>query len=98
MCPHDPGESCPCRKPKLGMLLKAAAELDLDLTWSYMIDDAISDVEGGRNAGVASILVRTGRGNEQVRLACHDLQGQLLIVAGLSAAVRHILLQEGNMA
>ena len=92
MCPHDPGDSCPCRKPKPGMLPKDAAELDLDLPRSYMIDDAISDVEGRRNAGVASIMAQTGRGNEQVRLACRDLRGQLLIVADLSAAVRHILM------
>jgi histidinol-phosphate phosphatase family protein len=98
MCPHDPGEGCRCRKPEPGMLLQAAAELDLDLTRSYMIGDAISDVEAGRSAGVPSILVRTGRGNEQVRFAPPDLQTRLLIVADLPAAVRHILAPEGNRA
>jgi D-glycero-D-manno-heptose 1,7-bisphosphate phosphatase len=98
MCPHNPGEGCRCRKPEPGMLLQAAAELDLDLTRSYMVGDAISDVEAGRRAGIASILVRTGRGNEEVRFAAHDLQTRPLIVADLPAAVHHILVQEGNRA
>jgi histidinol-phosphate phosphatase family protein len=98
MCPHNPGEGCRCRKPEPGMLLQAEAELDLDLPRSYMVGDAISDVAAGRSAGVASILVRTGRGNEQVRSAPPDLRTTLLIVADLPAAVRHILVQEGNRA
>jgi histidinol-phosphate phosphatase family protein len=98
MCPHNPSEGCQCRKPAPGMLLRAAAELDLDLARSYMVGDAISDVEAGWSAGVPSILVRTGRGNEQVRSAPPDFQTTLRIVADLPAAVRHILLQEGNTA
>ena len=98
MCPHSPGEGCRCRKPEPGMLLQAAAELDLDLTRSYMVGDAISDVEAGKSAGVATILVRTGRGNEQVRFAPHDLPTQLLIVADLPAAVHHVLAPEGDRA
>jgi D-glycero-D-manno-heptose 1,7-bisphosphate phosphatase len=94
MCPHDPGEACSCRKPRPGMLLQAAAELDLDLARSYMIGDAISDVEAGRSAGVASILVRTGRGNDQARRAPPELQSSLVIVADLAAAARHILVPE----
>ena len=80
------------------MLLQAAADLDLDLTRSYLIGDAISDIEAARNAGARSILVRTGRGNDQARLAPPDLQASLLIVQDLPAAVRHILGQEGNRA
>jgi D-glycero-D-manno-heptose 1,7-bisphosphate phosphatase len=98
MCPHGPGEGCRCRKPEPGMLLQAATDLDLDLTRSYMVGDAISDVEAGRNAGSKSILVRTGRGNDQLRLAPPDLQAKLLIVPDLPAAVRHILAPEGNPA
>jgi D-glycero-D-manno-heptose 1,7-bisphosphate phosphatase len=55
----------PDRKPGPGMLLRAAAELELDLAASWMIGDAVSDVLAGRNAGCkASILVRTGYGDE----------------------------------
>jgi D-glycero-D-manno-heptose 1,7-bisphosphate phosphatase len=51
------------RKPGPGMLLRAARDLDLDLTASWMIGDSVSDLLAGRNAGCrGSILVRTGYG------------------------------------
>lgn len=51
------------RKPGPGMLLRAAADLGLDLKRSWMIGDMISDIAAGRNAGCkGSILVRTGEG------------------------------------
>lgn len=60
-CPHAPGEGCDCRKPAPGMLLDAAAELDLDLGSSFMIGDKQSDVEAGRRAGCrATVLLATG--------------------------------------
>jgi D-glycero-D-manno-heptose 1,7-bisphosphate phosphatase len=53
----------PDRKPGPGMLLRAAAELDLDLARAVMVGDTISDMLAGRNAGTAaSVLVRTGYG------------------------------------
>jgi D,D-heptose 1,7-bisphosphate phosphatase len=66
-CPHHPQGSvseyaveCACRKPKPGMLLRAAAELDLDLARSWMIGDILDDVEAGHRAGCRSILVDLG--------------------------------------
>jgi len=67
-CPHKPDEGCPCRKPNPGLLLKAAEEWDIDLGKSYMIGDALSDIEAGKRAGCFSILVLTGRGREQLHL------------------------------
>ena len=53
----------PDRKPGPGMLLRAARELDLDLSRSVMVGDTLSDMLAGRNARVgATILVRTGYG------------------------------------
>ncbi len=52
-CPHHQkvnGE-CSCRKPNPGMLFKAARDLDIDISNSYMVGDRISDLEAGRNAG-----------------------------------------------
>lgn len=70
MCPHHPDEACSCRKPKPGLLLQAAEELNLSLKRSWMIGDAWSDVQAGHAAGVRqSILVRTGRGREQLALS-----------------------------
>jgi len=52
---------CDCRKPKPGMLLEAAAALDLDLSRSWMIGDADTDVAAGRAAGCRTILVESRR-------------------------------------
>jgi len=72
-CPHHPekgfpGEradlkiDCGCRKPKPGMVLQAQRELNIDLANSWFIGDTTTDVQTARNAGVKSILVRTGYG------------------------------------
>ena len=67
MCPHKPEDGCSCRKPLPGLLLQAADELSLDLRHSWMIGDAWSDVQAGEAAGMrGAILVRTGRGTEQL--------------------------------
>lgn len=66
-CPHHPNATlpqyrvnCKCRKPRSGMLLQAAGDLDLDLAASYMVGDRISDVIAGRNAGCMTLLAETG--------------------------------------
>ena len=68
-CPHHPSEgqgvyriACDCRKPKPGMLLRAAQELGIDLAESWMIGDRRTDLEAGAAAGCRTILVRTGYG------------------------------------
>jgi histidinol-phosphate phosphatase family protein len=43
-CPHRPDEGCECRKPRPGLLRRAARELGLDLARSYLVGDAVSDV------------------------------------------------------
>jgi D-glycero-D-manno-heptose 1,7-bisphosphate phosphatase len=59
----DPGlaRACECRKPKPGMLLQAAAALDIDLSRSWMIGDSAADAEAGRMAGCRTILVENPR-------------------------------------
>jgi len=52
---------CDCRKPKPGMLLEAAAALDIDLSRSWMIGDSDVDAEAGRTAGCRTILVENPR-------------------------------------
>ena len=67
-CPHHPdsgfeGEvpelkiQCDCRKPKPGMLLKAASEYNLDLANSWMVGDSYNDVEAGKAAGCKTALI-----------------------------------------
>lgn len=64
-CPDVPGVSSTRRKPEPGMLLEAAADFGIDLAGSYLIGDKSADIECGRRAGVHSILVRTGYGEDQ---------------------------------
>lgn len=86
LCPHTPEENCECRKPRPGMLLQAQRELNIDLSNSWMIGDALTDLQAGEAAGVKkTMLVLTGRGAKQAQE--HNLQG----VANLTEALRKIL-------
>jgi D-glycero-D-manno-heptose 1,7-bisphosphate phosphatase len=60
ICPHSEHDNCDCRKPKPKLLLDAAKDHDLDLANSWMIGDRPSDIMTGVNAGVRSILVKSG--------------------------------------
>ena len=70
-CPHHPhsgydGEikelkiDCDCRKPKSGMLLNAAHDLNIDLSKSYMVGDGENDIRAGKAAGCKTVLLSTG--------------------------------------
>jgi len=48
---------CKCRKPKPGLILKAAEEKDIDLKNSWMIGDGITDIQAGATAGCKTILI-----------------------------------------
>ena len=50
-------KNCECRKPKPGLLLKAAAEFDIDLGESWMVGDGLTDIEAGKRAGCKTILI-----------------------------------------
>lgn len=67
-CPHHPDKGfageveelkvvCECRKPKAGLLLKAAKDFNIDLSQSWMIGDSENDVLAGRNAGCKTALI-----------------------------------------
>jgi len=67
-CPFHPDfsnpEDCTCRKPSPEMVFRAAKDMNITLEHSYFVGDAISDVECGKNAGLKTILVKTGYGEE----------------------------------
>lgn len=93
-CPHHPEhgtgdyrKECACRKPLPGMLEQAAADLDIDLSLSYMIGDKLGDVQAGLNAGCTSLLVLTGYGSGDVS----HLPTGVESYADLGAAVDAIL-------
>jgi D-glycero-D-manno-heptose 1,7-bisphosphate phosphatase len=48
---------CDCRKPKAGLLLRAARDFGLDLSKCYMVGDGLTDVKAGRSVGCRSILI-----------------------------------------
>jgi D,D-heptose 1,7-bisphosphate phosphatase len=81
---------CPDRKPGPGMLLRASAEMGLDLAASWMVGDLISDTLAGLNAGCRSILVQSGQtAPSEVATAAAD--GRTLVAADLAASVDLIL-------
>jgi len=63
-CPHRAESGCDCRKPRPGMLKRAAREHGVDLTSSWMIGDILDDIEAGRRAGCRTILVDVGNETE----------------------------------
>lgn len=102
-CPHlppgllssgetKPSPACDCRKPKPGMLHRAAAEWPIDLSQSYMIGDRYGDLAAGFAAGTEGILVRTGYGEEEIQRdqAAWD-RPPGLIAANLLDAVEWVL-------
>ena len=87
MCTHKPDDDCFCRKPRPGLLLQAARELSLDLQRSWMIGDAWSDVQAGQRAGVRhTVLLKTGRGSEQLLQPCPEELTSHLIFDNLPMA------------
>jgi len=72
-CPHHPDSGtepyrreCACRKPRPGMLLRAAEEMGIDLASSYMVGDTIKDVEAGHAVGARTVLVLSGYGRDEL--------------------------------
>ncbi|MGN8057405.1 D-glycero-alpha-D-manno-heptose-1,7-bisphosphate 7-phosphatase [Pedobacter sp. 22163] len=70
-CPHHPNGHvapyitlCNCRKPNPGLIIRAAAEHDIELTGSWMIGDILNDVQAGKAAGCKSILIDNGNETE----------------------------------
>lgn len=68
-CPHHPdfgGEEydidCNCRKPKVGMVVKAQEEFEIDINESFVVGDHKGDIELGKNAGARTVHVLTGHG------------------------------------
>jgi D-glycero-D-manno-heptose 1,7-bisphosphate phosphatase len=56
-CPHDK-EGCDCRKPKPGLFLQAIRDFpEIQTETSIFIGDSLSDIEAGRNFGMATVLI-----------------------------------------
>ncbi|MCK4297888.1 MAG: HAD family hydrolase, partial [Planctomycetes bacterium] len=86
-CPHLPAgtvpayaKQCECRKPKPGLLYEAAQDLDIDVTESFVVGDAVRDVEAGRSAGCHTVFVG------DVSLMNAGARGQVEVFAETTAA------------
>ncbi len=64
-CPHKPEDKCDCRKPKAGLLQKAARDFAFNPKKSYLVGDKISDIEAGQRMGCTTIMIKNdgNRGN-----------------------------------
>ncbi|HEX8072517.1 MAG TPA: HAD family hydrolase [Pyrinomonadaceae bacterium] len=97
-CPHHPTVGpppyrfdCDCRKPRPGLIQRAARDFRIDLAQSWMVGDRYSDVELARNAGVRAALVLSGYGRGEWEYQRAHWQHEPDIVADdLLAAVREI--------
>lgn len=85
-CPHHPDKGfpeenpaykipCECRKPKTGMIQKAAEKYHIDLANSWIIGDTTMDLQTGVNAGLHTALVMTGEGGRDKK---YDVQPELV--------------------
>lgn len=90
-CVHRPEDGCLCRKPQPGMLLTAAQDLGLDLGRSFLIGDAVTDIDAALSAGCRPLMVRTGRGEAQLAKLPQAVKDRVPIFADLDGAVRWIL-------
>jgi histidinol-phosphate phosphatase family protein len=59
-CLHAPAQGCACRKPGIGLLVRAADELGIDLGRSVLVGDSLCDVQAAQAAGCQPILVADG--------------------------------------
>ena len=103
-CAHHPsvGEpplrlDCDCRKPRPGLIRRAAEEFEIDLARSWMIGDRYSDIVLAHNAGVRSGFVLTGYGLGEWEYQRAEWKHQPELVAeNLLEAVKKIVLKGGE--
>jgi transaldolase len=70
VCAHDDADHCDCRKPKPGLLTKAAKRLGIQLESSFLVGDRWRDIEAGQHAGCRTVFI--DRGYNEKRPASSD--------------------------
>ena len=89
VCPHKQDEGCKCRKPEIGLLLQAEAEIGQSLKKIFFIGDKESDLNAAKSHKCIPILVKTGYGEETLR-HLRNLDN-LLCFKNLISAVKYVL-------
>lgn len=94
-CPHHPegkideyAKFCECRKPKPGMILQAAKDLEISLAHSWMVGDILNDVEAGNSAGCRTVIIDNGNETEWIEGA---FRTPTYVAANFLSAARFIL-------
>jgi D-glycero-D-manno-heptose 1,7-bisphosphate phosphatase len=87
-CPHAPDDGCTCRKPELGLLMRAASELGFDPKSAIMIGDKESDIDFGRRAGVTTVLIAADASAAHVRTEPDIVASNLMEAARAIIALR----------
>lgn len=98
-CPHHPKKGfagevkkykivCNCRKPKTGMIRRAAKQFNIDLKSSFLIGDGTVDVKTAQNAGVKFVGVKTGYGLKDNK---YKISSRVVVKNDLLEAVNYIL-------
>ena len=100
-CPHylsskfpEYDKDCICRKPKPGMALQAAADLDIDTSRSYVIGDKVEDMLFGLNISASPILVLTVYGKKSLKTLREKKIVPAYVAQGILEAVNCILARE----
>jgi D-glycero-D-manno-heptose 1,7-bisphosphate phosphatase len=83
-CPHAPEDGCECRKPKPGMLLRAARDVGIELKESFLVGDKPSDCEAGQSVGCQPIYLTKGHTNE-------GIPGSWMLASNLQEVLEAIL-------
>jgi D-glycero-D-manno-heptose 1,7-bisphosphate phosphatase len=92
-CPHHPDfdKKCDCRKPKPGLLKRAAQDLEIDLEVSYVVGDKLLDIELAHTVNAKGLLVLTGYGLETKEKLENGSVKPHFIAKGLKEAVEWII-------
>jgi D-glycero-D-manno-heptose 1,7-bisphosphate phosphatase len=85
-CFHDTADGCDCRKPKPGLLLRAARDLSINLAASFMVGDRWRDIEAGQRAGCRTFFIDEGYEESQETI-CDFRVGSLHQAAGIVLAL-----------
>jgi D-glycero-D-manno-heptose 1,7-bisphosphate phosphatase len=93
-CPYHPEfntpEECLCRKPSPQLVFRAAKDMQLDLSRSYFVGDAPGDIECGINAGLKTILVKTGYGQDSFYILKNENKIPTFVADDILQAAQYI--------
>jgi len=95
VCTHDEADGCPCRKPRPGMILKAAADLELDLNRSVCVGDRWRDIDAALHAGVRSVHI-AGNDLEPLRAPADATFNSLYDAVDTAIAFTHAEARNGS--